>query len=395
MTLFVGACWIAGCSAPPTPPYPKWTEPDVRSEPTGAFAAYLQAADDAERIAGKEANRVSYTPGMKQDLIQRLAPALSTVSQARGGVEFVFESRDPFEDPPHHKGWWMIGQAFAWRIERQIINENYDGAISDAITATQFGFGLTGGSAIDASLGYSIVDLARRAIAPALPKLGAAQLQALASGIQSAHAGRPSMSAVVQHERLNMLRAVQKVQDLYRDKDLKLLTDKLGTDVADAVTYLEQLRPKDASKRPSYFQGFADEAETQCKWLARLAPLSAEMRAREPEPELASERPWRRFARYFFGALSPLFQMRDASLARTRLLVLEALVLKQVKMAGAAPKDLSAYPESITADPFSGRGMIYRAEGADYRLYSVGEDLKDDGGETNERFESPDMKLER
>jgi hypothetical protein len=49
----------------------------------------------------------------------------------------------------------------------------------------------------------------------------------------------------------------------------------------------------------------------------------------------------------------------------------------------------------VRTDPYSGRGFVYRVDGADYRLYSVGADIKDDGGETDETYTAPDLMLEK
>jgi hypothetical protein len=51
---------------------------------------------------------------------------------------------------------------------------------------------------------------------------------------------------------------------------------------------------------------------------------------------------------------------------------------------GAFPKSLDELtwriPESIATDPYRGESIRYRAVENGYRLYSVGENLKDDGG---------------
>lgn len=387
--------WMAaGCGTSSPPPYPQWSTPPSSEAPSGRFAEYVRAAAEAESAAGSLGNRVNFTPGMKRDLQSRLAPAMARLSKATGDGSFGFVARGPFDPAPNQKGWWLLGQAFAWRIEAAVVREDYDRALQDTLGATRFGFSLLAGSATDAGLGLTIVDRCRRALAPALPRMGAAQLQALASGLSTILERRPSLAATVANERLNMLADVQTVQNLYRDQDLKSLTKALGPDVSDAITYLEQLRPKDARKRPAYFEGFAAEAEQVSAWYTKLAPLDAASRKEQGEIRFSEPRPWKRFARHFFGALAPLFSMRDATLARSRMLVLEALILKAVKVTGSAPKDLSGFSEAVTQDPYSGRALAYRAEGADYRLYSVGEDLKDDGGETNDTFSSPDLKLE-
>jgi hypothetical protein len=39
--------------------------------------------------------------------------------------------------------------------------------------------------------------------------------------------------------------------------------------------------------------------------------------------------------------------------------------------------------------------LVYRVDGRDFQVYSVGNDFKDDGGATNEFFDAPDLTLER
>ena len=45
---------------------------------------------------------------------------------------------------------------------------------------------------------------------------------------------------------------------------------------------------------------------------------------------------------------------------------------------------LGRYVESLPVDPFSGKALIYRREGEGYVLYSVGRNLRDDGGRTSD-----------
>jgi hypothetical protein len=44
------------------------------------------------------------------------------------------------------------------------------------------------------------------------------------------------------------------------------------------------------------------------------------------------------------------------------------------------PKYISAVPQ----DPFSGREMLYKYDQDGYVIYSIGDNLKDDGGETEQ-----------
>jgi hypothetical protein len=47
---------------------------------------------------------------------------------------------------------------------------------------------------------------------------------------------------------------------------------------------------------------------------------------------------------------------------------------------GVFPEDLSTLGLQDLDDPFSGRPLLYRSEGAGFIIYSVGFDQKDDGG---------------
>ncbi|NLF29726.1 MAG: hypothetical protein GX591_02425 [Planctomycetes bacterium] len=48
------------------------------------------------------------------------------------------------------------------------------------------------------------------------------------------------------------------------------------------------------------------------------------------------------------------------------------------------------YVEAVPVDPFSGRALIYRREGEGYVVYSIGPNLRDDGGRTSDDGEDCD-----
>jgi hypothetical protein len=50
-------------------------------------------------------------------------------------------------------------------------------------------------------------------------------------------------------------------------------------------------------------------------------------------------------------------------------------------------KTLSQLPQPLPQDPFSGKDFVYRRTGGDYSLYSIGQNLKDDGGKVPEKSE--------
>jgi hypothetical protein len=78
---------------------------------------------------------------------------------------------------------------------------------------------------------------------------------------------------------------------------------------------------------------------------------------------------------------------RDESLSQIRL-VQAALALKSYRHEHAAyPATLAALPSEIRQDPFSGKDLVYRRTDSGYLLYSIGQNLKDDGGKVPEKSE--------
>lgn len=108
-----------------------------------------------------------------------------------------------------------------------------------------------------------------------------------------------------------------------------------------------------------------------CDWTQKA---SAELRQRLKGDD--------RFAQSVYGV--------GVSAAETRLLVegtLLVVALERYRRAeGGYPETLNAlspkYVDSVPQDPFSGEPLIYKRADADYQLYSVGSNRKDDGGGT-------------
>lgn len=368
-----------------------------RSGSSNGFDDLALAAQKVEEdVKPSYLDRVWFTPGQRDTVVKQTADSVATA--ARGvskPVDFQFVSHGPFDPSPYDRGWRLIGRSMVWRIESKCAQQNFDGAAQDMVLATKFGFALTGGDAMDASLGYATVDDARRGLAPHLKEMGAAQLNSLADGLAKALDTRPQLTRTFENEKLNMLRSVQYVQESFLRGDFTDIRNRLGADIRDSVNYLKDLREKSATKQAAYFQGLAAEASERSRWQEAVSELPLIERQRDPGPQLAPDRPWKRFSKHFFSAGEPLLAMRDATLARTRLMILESRILAKVKSSRQAPADLSAFDKDLKTDPYTGTEFVYKASGPDFTLYSVGEDLKDDGGDTDESFTSPDLSIER
>ena len=359
------------------------------------FAVLVKAAQEAEIKAPNATKNTTFAPATQKLLKLNLADAVTSVRvQASLPVNFQFKAREPFETPPNQKGWRILGRIMVWTEQSAAAMKDYNKAIGCAVDATGFGFGLTSGGATDAALGLTIADESRRAIANSLEDMTPEQLDALATGYERALASKPTLQAAIKHEHQNMLMAVQYVQDCYARNDFKVLKDTLGSDIREAITYLEDMKPDDNNKRPAYFEGFYNEAEQESSYLDKACLLPARKRQ---EPTLAEgKRPWRRFSQRFFQTGRPLMAMNDATLARTRMLVITARLLAMEKRNQPIPAELNKFDARLRQDPFSGYPFVYHAQGSHFRLYSVGSDFKDDGGETDaETFMSPDLALER
>lgn len=390
------ACLVlAGCRPAAQTPYRDFSEP-VESRSTvgpNAFADYVEAATSAEAIGGQYRTRTNFTPGQKDRLIALLAKPLAKVDGAGGKpCRFEFQPTEPFAQKPYRAGWRLIGLALGWRIQNDVRDERMDDAIRHTMIAVRFGFDLVGGDCTDASLGFSIVDDARRALLEAAPKLTATQFAEIAQALQTALDRMPSLRVTIANEKLAMTSAIQSIQQAYREKDLSRFRLELRQEIQPAIKYLQGLSENDP-KRAEFFDGLAKEAEVLCDEYDSQTMWNAAQRALRPEPKFVSSRPWRRWSKFFFQAPKGLFPIRDRTVAQTRLFALHAAIRSKTRSSGF-PKSLAAYPKALRTDPYSGLDFVYSSAQTSYKLYSVGADFRDDGGETDEAFTTPDLSLE-
>ncbi|MGV3615521.1 MAG: hypothetical protein ACO1SV_09330 [Fimbriimonas sp.] len=388
---------VVACRRPAPPAMHVWaTAPAAYTPQSGssnAFDAYALAAKDVEAKAGDLLDRVSFTPGQKTRVRGICEGAVRDVAAAsRGTSEFRYVPRVPFSAAPFQRGWRLIGRSLRWQAEEAAAKGDYDRAIDAVLVATRFGFDLTGGGATDASLGFAIADEARLALTPHLDRMGAGQLGRLAKGLTEALQRKPSVAVVVENERQASRLAVQTLQDAYANRRLEEFEKQLGLGIREAVQYLRDQELEDARR---YFEGYAAEAEAETDTLERRAKLPAALREKEPKTKLAAERPWRRFARHFVATARPLLDIDDRTTVRTRLLGLTASMLQRRKLKQAYPRNLDRLPSELTVDPFTGGPIRYVSDGVDFRVYSVGANLRDDGGDTDDAWLAPDLTLER
>lgn len=391
--ILVFALW--GCGASTPPPFPDWSlrQTDTSASERGQRA--IRAAQSAEALGQDFLDKVSFSAALNQRLLKAVEKPLRDLTQAmREPGAFPFSPADLTQSPPHHKGWRLLSRALIYRLERAAKLGEKTTAIRDCVSANQFGFWLMGGGAQDADFGLSLINDARLAFLPIFSQLTAQECTSLYEALAKIHASRPAWDVISGNERENMRASVQWLQDQYRDHKVERIVDALGNGVRPAADYLQELRPRDQSERPKYFERLIAECDSEAEYARQLGNVSVAARERVPKPQLAKERPWRRLAPYLFGALKPLLETRDFALVRTRLFILTLALQACEKSGKPLPQNLNDFPDELTRDAFSGKTLVYAQDQGTFRLYSVGADLRDDGGATNARGTAPDLTLE-
>lgn len=397
--VFVGVLGLAGCRSSGPIVFNSWfRERDPYVPGVGrsnAFDGYLRAAALAKADDPQGILRVHFTQGQEESSLKKLSGALAEFGRAvRQPCTFEFRASMPFVENPNHAGWRHIARALVWRLDRAVETQSTGQIETLTAQTSKFGMDLMQGAAPEADLGLSLLDESRQVLAPNLDRMSPGLLNSLAEILESTTGKENWLDTAIEHEHESMLAGVQFVQNAYVSQDYKLLQEQLGNEVREAIEYFKQLRGQGADRQMAYFAGFAKEADTETSWVRTQASLPVQKRVPLEFPE-GTSRPWRRFSKHFFRTLRPLLEKQVRTEARTRLMILECRILAQIKTSGSAPKDLSAFPITLTTDPFTGRPFSYEADGPAFKLYSPGPDFIDNGGKTGDEFETPDFTIER
>lgn len=340
--------------------------------------------------------RTFYTPGQRAELERQCQGPIGSMKAAMSKTcEIPYPGAETPQSRKYRAEWLLIGRVLGWEVADNCEKAAWDDAIEEELLISKLGFDLTGSTPQDASLGFALIDTGRKAIAPSIDKMDPKHLTVLAEGMKALFQDRPKISRCLETASREMLQDVQNVQDAFQKQDLTWVAAQLGSDAKEPIQYLNDLHAESDTKRAAYFDGFAKEAREDGEFLCREADLSAAERAKLDRPKLAGDRPWKRLARHFFGIGEPILEMNDRTCARTQLLILESEIQIALKTKDSTPPDLGAFTRSLTIDPYSGGPFVYHTDGKDYQLYSVGEDLVDNNGDTDETYSSPDLLLER
>mgnify|MGYP000901995660 CR=1 FL=1 len=383
---------MTGCAKQQAVSYRVWYTP-VPADSAGensALKLYLEAATEAASLAPDSLSRSNFTPGDRAALLKTLSSVLQKIERgSRRECSFTASVPRLSAEEARNQGWLLIGRVLSWRVDQACQQEDWSRAIDWTLVAYKFGVDLSQAGHEEASLGFFIAGESRKVLAPHLAKLSPAQLDRLATGVAKGVVGSSKRLKAIQAEGQQMMYYVQWIQDSYRKRDWAGLDQAMYRDGREGIDYLKGLESEAA---PKYFEGMADEAETITKGLL----LDAEMRVparTKVDWDKVPDRPWKRFSKHFFRFAETLVSIGDEFDARTRLFILNARILSIQKKQGSAPAKLPG-EDWQKADPYSKGDFVYRATGSDFVIYSVGQDLRDDGGDTDEAGLRPDLKLD-
>ena len=385
----------SGCHGSGDAPYgsfaPAPTPYVPRSIGGNAFDAYVLAAGETQAaiatLGYDPLRRTFFTPAQRKTLLKALAPALRRVAAARGTCDFHYVPVRPGETQPGRAAWRLLGRALRWRVDDDLVDSAAN-AVANAAVAFRFANDLCGGGPADRTLGVEIAEDAREAILPALDRLDPAGLHRLADAVKTGLNRRPPLEGTLTNGDADADLAIQTLQDAYRADDYAEMKGVLGRDFRD----LESIRDLKGAKRAAFFDGLETTRRELSKAWHAAATLPASRRADVLDVKLRGDKARRAFARHFFLIGKPLLVIEDRSVARLRLLVLEAELRRVVRVAHRAPLSLDRVSPPWAIDPYSGSAFGYLPDGTEFRVYSIGENLRDDLGDTDAAGLEPDIR---
>jgi len=393
---------LAGCRSKEEVKFSSWS-PEASAKPiTGSFAKLVQIGEAVEQAARSKAfYKGKPTPPITTrtaffDKEKKQANAIigsnksSLIGLVGAKIEFQYQPVGLGEPPLYLRGVRLIGESMLWDMEDAIAAQQPDLAIQRCGQLTRLGSQLLGGGAYEASLGISLMDRARATLAPELGQLGAGQLGVLAKLISGSISGRPALTDCLENETSNMLLALQQAQDLAKTRDFKKLEDKLGKSTHDEVALLDSVS-RDLSKVASVFDWIGEDIQARGKWhVDQMRKPNSDV----SPPALKSRKNWRVMYRYFASNLDSLAPYVKKCAARTQLFMLECYLRQKVKLKTPLPTSLDVFSTQAVRDPFTGKPFYFKSGAGEFKVYSAGSDGIDDGGESNESFDSPDLVLE-
>ena len=353
-------------------------ELDAPSPPVGneGFKAYVEAAALMEASATKHIGRTAWTPDQRDFIIEAARVPITKIA-GKKNVIFGKTWTGLFNVRPSARGWRTMGRALAWRIDKAVKNGDHSHAISSLVTAVQMATALSSSDSQDADLGLEIMDECVNAIWQSLPKFGAGELNRLYSSLAAELSLKPLIENIDAQERAIVFSFLEWVRDQYQRRDFDAISNRLGKAVLPAVKYLEELVEESSADQQKYFNDFRGAMEEELEqYQLRITQAPYEWQSDEEE----GVKPWSRFVRAFITSSRVYTVNRAKTRTKLRLLAIDGALLARFKSTDNVPRDLSAFPQALRIDPYTGTTLVYIPRGVDYKLYSCGPNGSDDMG---------------
>jgi hypothetical protein len=283
----------------------------------------------------------------------------------------------------------LLGRIFAWRIAAANEAGQYRDASLLAIDGLKFAADLRGGDAIDVDLGCSISDEIRVAALPGINRMTVSQIWNQVVGLKSVLERTPALEIAARNESLNQAVSIGRLAKFVKDEEWSSVEAVFGADGAAVAKYLRENRAN--GKTTAYFVELERERVSRAEEEIKNATQPTRDRTRADRNE---KRVWRRAAAHYLGSWRPMLARHDRTLARTRLWIINLMLERARLLDQDPPATVEKFSESVRLDPFSGESLGYIFDGRFSRVYSIGEDLVDNGGETDQAGLVPDLTLE-
>lgn len=352
---------------PPLPPLPN----------PNAFNDYVAAGQMLKANGGTKAMYITNAKGMsvtslpgEQAVVRKNQAVLARMRQGFGKACRVPTTRSFNDLFPYLAEARDLARLLSAEADVKAARGDYAGAFDAGLDTIQMGQDLArGGTLIHGLVTIAMEAIAHAAILKHVDKLSAADCDRLATRLESVLKTQVTFPQILQEESYFSLTSLSKLK---------------GNEAASLINPNEGLGGEETPRWQKtvggvYWHYMRDRTlhELEDYYGALQAEMQKPYAERKPVPEPKSP---------IAAMIAPVFSQAntkfDETDMRNRLLVILLKVRSYRLKQGQLPASLNVVGSdpAVTTDPFSAKPFVYKPQGGDYLLYSVGPNLKDDGG---------------